>query len=48
MLVELKEILTKICFCMPQILAPFYTIYTHHTDFLSGPNLSPFSKVYRQ
>ena len=45
MLVILKEILTKMYFCMPSKLsAPFYTTYAQHTDFIFGPNLVPFPK----
>ena len=48
MLVDLKEILTKIHFCTPpELLALIYTTYTQHTDFIFSPNLVP-SKVSRQ
>ena len=42
MLVQLKEILNKIHFCMPpELSAPIYTTSTQHTDFIPGPNLAP-------
>ena len=48
MLVQLKEILTKMYFCMPpELSAPIYTTLTQYTDFIFGQNLVT-SKVSRQ
>ena len=42
MLVELKEILTKIHFCMPpNLLVPIYTTVTQYTDFIFIHKVSP-------
>ena len=49
MLVTIKDISTKMYFHMlPKLLAPFYTTYSQHKDFISGPHLVPPQSLHNK